>query len=154
MSQQNRPQRPRRPAQAPNQQSYPPQAPNQQGYPPQTPNQQGYPPLPPTQHQQPPLPPQQVNIVHSQKTNPILIVLSIIAWPFAKTFELARHIIGIIIEEMLRGVIRFVFGIIFLVVFFAMLAAFFVYIVAFVQVGFSFSEAFPRMIEIITGLLP
>jgi hypothetical protein len=150
MSQENRPQQPNRPPQEPNQQGYPPQQLNQQDYLPQN---YPIPPQSPTQypHQ---APVQQVLVTHKQHRNPVLSVLFVLMWPFARVFELARHIIGIIIEEMLRGVIRFIFGLIFIAVFFAMLAVFFVYLVAFVQVGFNFADAFPRMIEIITGLLP
>ena len=151
MSQQNRPQQPNQP-QPPNQ--YPQQG-NQQGYPPQYPSQQNYsPPPPPTNYQQAPPTPQMVEVVHRQKSNPVLKVVYILFWPFAKIFEFIAYIIRIILEEMLRGVIRFIFGLIFLALFFVMLGAFFVYIVAFFQVGFDFSAAFPRTIEIITGLLP
>lgn len=150
MSQQNRPQQPNQP-QPPNQ--YPQQG-NQQGYPPQNPNQQNHPPSSPTSYQQSPPTPQMVEVVHRQQKNPILQVIYILLWPFAKIFEFIAYIIRIILEEMLRGVIRFIFGLIFLALFFVMLAAFFVYIVAFFQVGFDFSAAFPRTIEIITGLLP
>jgi len=163
MTQQDRSQKPKRP-QDPNQrpaypqqgkqQNYPsqyPQQDNQQAYPPQYPNQGNYPPPPPTSYHQAP---QQVEVVHRQKNNPILAVFYVLLWPFAKIFEFLRYIIKIILEEMLRGVIRFIFGLIFLAVFFVLLAAFFVYVVAFFQVNYSFADAFPRMIDIIKGLLP
>jgi hypothetical protein len=98
-----------------------------------------------------PTEPQQVEVVHIHKTDKPLTFASAILWPFAKIFESIRYILKIILEEMLRGAIRFIFGIIFIVLFFAALALFFIFVIAYMETG-NFNDTLPRAIEIVLNI--
>lgn len=171
MSDQNRPQQPRRPRQQSNQQQgYPQQEPYhqpQQGQQPTYPQQQNYqqgqpvpqgrpmpPPAPPAQYNQP-LPaqqpaPQPEKIYVEKKSNPLITVLKILAFPFVKIFQIIGNTLAIIFQEMVRSIVNFVFGIILLVIFVALVGG---YIFALIETDFDFVQAVPEMLNVFQSIL-
>lgn len=174
MSEQNRPQHPRKPQQQSNQQQgYPQQEPynspqqGQQPYYPQNPQQQNYqqrqpipqgrpmpPQAPPPVYQQP-LPaqqpaPQPEKIYVEKKSNPLMMVLKVLAFPFVKIFQIIGNTLAIIFQEMVRSIVNFVFGIILLVIFVALVGG---YIFALIETDFDFVQALPEMLNVFQSIL-
>ena len=161
MSQQNYPQQPRQP----NQQGYPqqgqqppyPQNPQQQNYQQGQPVPQGrpMPPQAPPPHYNQPLPAQQPaaqpeKIYVEKKSNPLVMVLKVLAFPFVKIFQIIGGTLTIIFQEMVRSIVNFVFGLILLIVFVALVGG---YIFALIQTDFDFVQAVPEMWTVFQSIL-
>ena len=161
MSQQNYPQQPRQP----NQQGYPqqgqqppyPQNPQQQSYQQGQPVPQGrpMPPQAPPPHYNQPLPaqqpaPQPEKIYVEKKSNPLMMVLKVLAFPFVKIFQIIGGTLTIIFQEMVRSIVNFVFGLILLIIFVALVGG---YIFALIQTDFDFVQAVPEMWTVFQSIL-
>lgn len=154
--QQAYPQNPNQPYQAQQgQQPYPPQ---QSGYPQQQGQQAPYgrpmpPPAPAPDYQQP-LPPQQPSqpekIYLEKRSNPVMMVLTVLAYPFVKLFQLIGNIFSIILQELVRSLVSFVLGITLLIVFVALIAG---YGYALYLTNFDFGAALPEMFRLFGSLV-
>jgi|GEM_PF-4149348 len=146
MSQQNRPPQPDNQPQHP-QQPYP-----QQGQ--QTPYSRPMPPPAPAPDYQQPYPQQQPSqpetVYIEKKSNPIMMVLKVIAYPFIKLLQLIGNVFAIILQELVRSVVSFIFGVTLLIVFVALVAG---YGYALYLTNFDFEAALPEMFRIFGSLI-
>ena len=139
-------QNPQQPGQPPQgQQAYYPQNPQQPGYPPQG---QYIPPPPPANYSQPypqQQPSQPEKIYVERKSNPLMMILKAIAFPFVKLAQMIANVFTIILQELIRSIVSFVLGIILLIVFVAIVAG---YGYALYLTNFNFAAAVPEMFNI------
>lgn len=154
MSQQYPPPPPKRPVQQgqsdpyqrpPQQgQGYPPPQghipPQRQGYPSQA--QPSYPPQAQPSYPPPPPPVQVLEVRH--KSNWFLNFLKMLAFPFVKFFGFIAHLISIVIQEMLRSVVRFIMGLILLGIFLTLIG---IYGFALMDSNFDFLQAMSLSLE-------
>ncbi|MEM9953031.1 MAG: hypothetical protein AAF846_15610 [Chloroflexota bacterium] len=95
-------------------------------------------------------PSQPEKIYVERKSNPVMMVIKVITFPFVKLVQMIVRIITIIIEELVRSLVSFIFGVILLLGVLILLVG---YGYALVQVDFNFVEAIPEMFRIFRGLL-
>lgn len=147
MSQQNYPQRPNNPQQQSSQQGYSQQ--NYQQGAQQAPQGRPMPPQAPPPNYQQALPPKQdtqpEKVYVERGTNPILMVIKVITYPFVKILQVVGSALAIVFQEMVRSIVNFVFGLILLALFVALVVG---YVYALIQVEYDFAAALPEMFRI------
>ena len=96
-------------------------------------------------------PAERIVVQQEKRTNPLLTLLKIVTWPFAKVISGILWLIGLVVQEMVRSVVRFILGLIF---FAALIAITTAYIYALIETNYDFVAAITVMFEVLLQFLP